>query len=133
MHGWPRTEDTIIELVAGDLTQKVIGVCIEVSRELGGGFLENVYLRSMMIALPQAGRQVAEQEPLKISFRGQVVGGYYPDLIGEGRLIVELKAVKMLRAEHESQLMHYLKATGMKIGLLVNFGRSKVEWKRMVH
>jgi GxxExxY protein len=121
-----------IHLLESELTEKVIGVCIDVSRELGGGFLESVYLKALIIALTQAGLKVVEQLPLKVMFRGQVVGDFYPDLLVEGRLIIELKAVKSLTSEHEAQLLNYLKATSIKVGLLVNFGRSKVDWKRFV-
>jgi GxxExxY protein len=124
--------DQKIELIEGDLTEKVIGVCIALSRELGSGFLESVYLKSLVIALTQAGLKVLEQQPLKVMFRGHLVGDFYPDLLVEDRLIIELKALKALTTEHEAQLINYLKATGIKVGLLVNFGRSKLEWKRLV-
>ena len=70
---------------------------------------------------------------LTVKFRGQVVGDFYPDLLVEDRLIIELKAVKSLMSEHEAQLINYLKATGLKVGLLMNFGKSKLEWKRLVY
>ncbi len=66
-------------------------------------------------------------------FRGLTVGEFYPDLLVENRVIIELKAVKLLTAEHHAQIINYLKATGIKVGLLMNFGRSKLEWKRFVH
>ena len=120
-------------LIDKDLTEKVIGMCIQVSRELGGGFLESVYVKALIIALTYIGLKVVEQSPLKVMFRGQVVGDFYPDLLVEDRLIIELKAVKSLTSEHEAQLINYLKATGIKVGLLVNFGRAKLEWKRLVY
>ncbi len=122
-----------MRLLEGELTEKVIGVCMEVSRELGGGFLESVYSKALMIALPEAGFRAVEQAPLKVTFRGRIVGEFYPDFLIENRLIVELKAVKSLGSEHEAQLINYLKGTGVKVGLLVNFGRSKLEWKRLVY
>ncbi len=121
------------QLLEGELTEKVIGVCMEVSRELGGGFLESVYSKALMIALPEAGLRTVEQAPLKVMFRGRIIGEFYPDLLIDDRLIVELKAVKTLSSEHEAQLINYLKGTGVKVGLLVNFGRPKLEWKRMVY
>jgi len=125
-----QTQTTLIDK---DLTEKVIGVCIQVSRELGGGFLESVYVKALIIALTYIVLKVVEQSPLKVMFRGQVVGDFYPDLLVEDRLIIELKAVKSLTSEHEAQLINYLKATGIKVGLLVNFGRAKLEWKRLVY
>lgn len=111
----------------------MIGGGIEVSRELGGGFLESVYSKALIIVLTQIGLKAAEQIPLKVKFRGQVVGDFYPDLLVEDRLIIELKAVKSLMSEHEAQVINYLKATGLKVGLLMNFGKSKLEWKRLVY
>ena len=69
---------------------------------------------------------------MKVKFRGQTVGDFYADLIINGQLILELKAVKAISLEHEAQLINYLKATGLKVGLIINFGRSKLEWKRLV-
>ncbi len=126
-------KQTRTTLIDKDLTEKVIGTCIQVSRELGGGFLESVYVKALIIALTHIGLKVLEQSPLKVMFRGQVVGDFYPDFLVEDRLIIELKAVKSLTSEHEAQLINYLKATGIKVGLLVNFGRSKLEWKRLVY
>ena len=83
--------------------------------------------------LTQKGLRAVEQVPLKVTFRGHTIGDFYPDLLVEDRLIIEIKAAKSLTAEHEAQLMNYLKATGIKVGLLVNFGRSKLEWKRLVY
>ena len=115
-----------------ELTEKVIGVCFEVSNELGSGFLESVYQKALCIALTQKGCIVEERVPLKVTFRGQAVGDFYADLIVNGQLILELKAAKAISPDHEAQLINYLKATGMKVGLLINFGRTKLEWKRFV-
>lgn len=122
-----------IKLVEKELTEKILGACIEVSRELGSGFLESVYLKALLIALKQIGLKVEEQKKLTVFFRGQVVGEFYSDLLVEDRVILELKSMKSLTSEHEAQLINYLKATGIKVGLLVNFGRSKLEWKRRVY
>lgn len=119
-------------LLLEDLTEKVIGVCFEVSNELGAGFLESVYQKSLVIALKQNGCAVEEQVPMKVKFRGQTVGDFYADLIIDGQLLLELKAVKAISPEHEAQLINYLKATGLKVGLIINFGRTKLEWKRLV-
>ena len=105
-HGWPQMNDKKIHLLESELTEKVIGVCIDVSRELGGGFLESVYLEALIIALTQAGLKVVEQLPLKVMFRGQVVGDFYPVLLVEGRLIIELKAVKSLTSESVAIRVH---------------------------
>jgi GxxExxY protein len=121
-----------VDLIDKELTEKIIGICFEVSNELGAGFLENIYLKALIIALTANGLKAEEEVPLKVTFRGQVVGYFYTDILVENRLILELKAVKSLTSEHEAQLINYLKATGLKVGLLVNFGKSRLEWKRMV-
>lgn len=122
-----------MRLLEEDLTEKVIGICFEVANELGGGFLESVYQKSLVIAFQEKGLQAEEQVPLKVKFRGNIVGDFYADILVESKLILELKSVKALTTEHEAQLLNYLKATGIKVGLLVNFGRAKLEWKRMVY
>jgi GxxExxY protein len=121
-----------VELIDKELTEKIIGICFEVSNELGAGFLENVYLKALIIALTASGLKAEEEVPLKVTFRGKVVGIFYTDILVENRLILELKAVKSLTGEHEAQLINYLKATGLKVGLLVNFGKTRLEWKRLV-
>jgi GxxExxY protein len=82
--------------------------------------------------LTASGLKAEEEVPLKVTFRGRVVGYFYTDILVENRLILALKAVKSLTSEHEAQLINYLKATGLKVGLLINFGKSRLEWKRMV-
>ena len=119
-------------LINEELTEKIIGVCFEVINELGSGFLESVYHKALVLALMQAGLMVQAQAPLKVVFRGQVVGEFVADIIVEKQIVLELKSGKALSAEHEAQLLNYLKATGMKVGLLLNFGRPKLEWKRLV-
>ena len=71
--------------------------------------------------------------PLQVKFRNRIIGDFFPDVLVEDKVIIEIKAAKSLTTEHEAQLMNYLKATGVKVGLLVNFGRSKLEWKRLVY
>ncbi len=83
-----------MSLLYEDLTEQVIGVCIEVSNELGTGFLESVYQKALVIALSQKGFVVEEQIPLKVKFRGQVVGEFYPDILINDKLILELKSVQ---------------------------------------
>ena len=121
-----------MELMEKELTEKIIGVCFEVQNELGCGFLEAVYQKALLIALRDAGIEAKAEVPLKVMFRGEEVGDYYADIFVEGRVILELKAVKALASEHEAQLLNYLKATGIRVGLLINFGRPRLEWKRRV-
>jgi GxxExxY protein len=118
-------------LLYEDLSAKVIAACFEVINELGSGFLESVYEKALLIALRQRGIEARSQAPLKVTFRGETVGEFYADILVENRLIIELKTVRALVPEHQAQLINYLKATGVKVGLLVNFGNSKLEYKRL--
>ncbi len=114
-----------------ELTGKILGACFEVSKELGSGFLESVYEKGLFVALCEKGLQVVEQAPLKVTFRGIIVGDFYADLLVESKVIVELKAVSALGPQHQAQVINYLKATGIEIGLLVNFGRPRLEYRRL--
>lgn len=114
-----------------ELTDKIIGVFYEVYNELGHGFLEAVYEQAMAIALSEACLRVDRQFPLKVTFRGQVIGDYRADLIAEGAVILELKAGSGIDPTHEAQLLHYLRATEIEVGLLLNFG-PKPQFKRFV-
>ena len=113
------------------LTGKILEASFEVIRELGDGFLEGVYQNALLIALRQKGIKAEARVPLLVRFRGEVVGEYYADLLVDGKVIVELKAVKALAPEHQAQLINYLKATGIEVGLLINFGRPKLEYRRL--
>jgi len=114
-----------------DITEKILSSCFNVIHELGAGFIESVYQKSLLIALREEGLEVREQVPLAVYFRGQCVGEFFADIIVEDKVIVELKAIKSLLPEHQAQLINYLKATGMTVGLLVNFGNAKLEYKRL--
>ncbi len=111
------------------LTERIIGSAYAVHKALGPGFLEKVYENALRIELDEAGLAVEQQRPVPVCYRGQVVGDFYADLIVEGKVIVELKAVGSVAKEHEVQLVNYLTATGIDDGLLINFG-SSVDVKR---
>jgi GxxExxY protein len=119
------------ELQYGRITENIIGCAFEVINELGAGFLESVYERALAIALSDKGLKVQCQYPAQVYFRNRVVGNYYADLLIEGKVVVELKAVKALIPEHQAQVINYLKATGLEVALLVNFGNPKLEFKRL--
>lgn len=112
------------------ITEQIIGAAYEVWNELGFGFLESVYERSLVIALRDRGLATQTQLPIGVSFRGESVGEYVGDLLVERVVLVELKSAKQLAAAHEVQLVNYLSATGLDIGLLINFGPSGVDVKR---
>ena len=94
-------------------TGTILKCCFEVSNELGAGFLESVYEKALLVALAQKGLKVASQVPLKVKFRGVVVGDYFADLIVEDQVLVELKAVSRILQEHKAQVINYLSATGL--------------------
>lgn len=113
-----------------EITEAVIGCAFEVIKELGPGFLESVYEKALLLALHQKGLTAVAQYPLKVSFRGENVGEFFADILVEQKVLVELKAIKMLAPEHQAQLINYLHASGIDVGLLINFGNSKLEIKR---
>jgi GxxExxY protein len=112
-----------------DVTKMVIGCAYKVHNTLGPGFLERVYENALRIELEKLGMRVKQQEPINVSYEGQVVREYYADLWIEECLVVELKAVQTLVTQHEVQLVNYLAATNIDSGLLLNFGPS-VQVKR---
>ena len=114
-----------------DLTGQIIGASHTVHNELGHGFLEKVYQNALMIELRDLGLIVEKESPIKVKYKGHIVGDYFADLLVENKLIVEIKAVKQLTEVHEVQLVNYLKATGIEVGLLINFSKS-VEVRRRV-
>ena len=119
-------------MLHSDLTRIIIGCAFDVLNELGPGFLESVYEKAMAIAVSEAGLRVRTQAPIEVLFRGQVVGEFYADLLIDDKVIVELKAVPSpLAPIHEAQLINYLNATGVQVGLLMNFGQPKLQYRRL--
>lgn len=114
-----------------DVTEKILGVFFEVYNELGGGFLESVYHEALRIALEQAGLRVVSQVSVPVHFRGEVVGNFRADLIVSDCVLLELKAVSAFDREHEGQILHYLRATSLEVGLLLNFG-PRPQFKRFI-
>ena len=112
------------------ITKSVIGCAFEVINELGAGFLKSVYEDALLLALRQKDLSAKSQYPVKVMFRGECVGDFYVDIFVEDKVIVELKAVKTILPEHQAQIINYLNATGIEVGLLINFGNSKLEYKR---
>jgi len=115
-----------------DITYKINGAIYEVNRVLGPGFLEKVYENALLIELHERGLKTENQVPIEVQYKAANVGEYIADLLVENKVIVELKTVENLTKLHEAQLLNYLKATGVKVGLLVNFQNKKAQIKRMV-
>ena len=116
-----------------ELTYQINGAVFEVNRVLGGDFLEKVYEKALLIELNIRGINAASQVPLKVSYKENIVGDYVADILVENQVILELKTVDEIQRIHEAQLINYLKATGLKIGLIVNFKRPRAEIKRLVY
>ena len=105
-----------------DVTEAIIGAFFEVYNSFGYGFLEKVYENALCVEFKQRGLSFVQQLPINVEYRGQVVGEYFADLVVEGAVIVEVKAVRSLAVEHGAQLLNYLKATDCEVGLILNFG-----------
>ena len=105
-----------------ELTEKIINIFYRVYNKLGYGFLEKVYENAMMIELKKEGILSVSQSPIKVFYEGEVIGEYYADILVDNKVIVEIKAAKQLVEENEAQLLNYLKATDIEVGLLLNFG-----------
>jgi GxxExxY protein len=115
-----------------EITYQINGAVFEVNKVLGPGFLEKVYQNALIVELQTRGLKAESQVPIKVFYKDDVVGEYIADIIVEDKVIVELKTAEKIDKMHEAQLLNYLKATGIQIGLLVNFKHSKADIKRMV-
>jgi GxxExxY protein len=113
------------------VTEKIIGCAYRVSNSLGIGFVEKVYENALAHEMKTAGLTVIQQAPIKVNYEGVVVGDFFADLLVEDAVLVELKAVSMLVDEHVAQSLNYLRASGLEICLLINFGTTKVQLKRL--
>jgi GxxExxY protein len=120
------------EFLHGEITRQIIGAAFEVWKVLGYGFLEKVYENALAEELRRRGLRIEQQFPIDVYYKGVLVGQYTADLLVEGKVIVEIKAEKVYNPQHEAQLLNYLKATGSKVGLILNFGEQKCEHKRLV-
>lgn len=115
-----------------ELTREIIAAAYEVHRELGWGFLEKVYENALVMELTCRGLKVRPQAEIEVHYKGDTAGVYYADLLVNNAVICEIKAIEAINTAHQAQLLNYLKATGVKVGLLLNFGRKRVDVKRMV-
>jgi len=112
------------------LTARVIGLAIDIHKELGSGFIESIYHRALEIELAEAGLPFVSEAPLAVKYKGHVLGTFAADLIIENRLLVELKALEALPLISEVQVVNYLKATKIEVGLILNFGTAPLQIKR---
>ncbi|MBC8318216.1 MAG: GxxExxY protein [Desulfobulbaceae bacterium] len=119
-------------LVEKELVYQISGCVFAVYKELGHGFLEKVYEKALRIELERQGFTVEVQKPIQVMYKGEVVGDYLADIVVTNKIIIELKAQSNLHKAHETQIINYLKATGIEVGLLVNFAYPKATIKRYV-
>jgi GxxExxY protein len=118
---------------ADRIIEVVIGAAYEVSNELGCGFLEKVYERAILREIASRGLSARSQVLFTVAYKGQTVGEYVADMVVADEVVVELKCVDQFCPEHTAQCINYLKASGLRFALLINFQHPKVKWKRIVY
>jgi GxxExxY protein len=131
MQGIDNMQNNKYDAAHADLTGKIIQCAFEVQNTLGCGFLEKVYENAMMVAVREQGLDAMQQVPLRVHFRDVLVGDYIADMIVDRTVLVEIKATELNPPIHVAQLLNYLKATGLKVGLLLNFGKPRVYYRRL--
>jgi GxxExxY protein len=125
-------EEHPVHLLHRDVTEKIIGAAFEVHQQLGYGFLERIYQRAMQVELLRRDCTAEIERRIQVSYKGIIVGDYDADLLVNDCVVVEIKVAPQYDSRDEAQLLNELKAIGLKVGLLLNFGRTKVEYKRLV-
>ena len=115
-----------------ELTYQINGAVYEVNKVLGSGFLEKVYENALVVELRKRGLRAEQQLSIRVNYKDEVVGDYWADIVVERQVILEIKAIESLSRVHEAQLLNYLKATGYRIGLLINFTHPKAVIKRFI-
>ena len=131
LHGWTRMKIDI-EPTLEALSEKIIGGAFAVSTTLGHGFLEAVYRNALSIELAMCGLKVQKEKSFLIHYRGEKIGSYIADLVVNECIVVELKVAEALAAQHTAQVLNYLKVSRLPVGLLLNFGRARLEVKRVL-
>jgi len=121
------------EILYKDLTFKIIGCAMSVHTELGFGFLEKIYENATMISLKEQGIPAEQQISINVNYHGKTIGDFIADILVDKKVILELKSVELLHDVHRAQLLNYLKATGIRVGLLINFGKEKLEYERFIY
>ena len=121
------------KIIFRDLSYKVVGLAMEVHRKLGYGFLEKVYENALMILFRREAIQARQQVPIRVYFEGQDVGYYLADILAANKIVLEMKAVEGLIDAHRAQTLNYLRATGLRLAVLLNFGTEKLQYERLVN
>ncbi|CAN5272145.1 GxxExxY protein [soil metagenome] len=131
-HGLEAEEVHPVHLLHRDVTEEIIGAAFEVHQQLGYGFLERVYQRALQVELLRRGATAEIEKRIQVHYKGVVVGDYEADLVVNDCVVVEIKIAPEYDKRDEAQLLNELKATDQKVGLLLNFGRTKVVYKRLI-
>ena len=120
------------DIIYKELSYKIVGLAMEVHNKLGFGFLEKVYENALMVLLEKNGVPAQQQAPITVYFEGKVVGDYYADILVDNKIILELKAIDKIADVHRVQVLNYLRATGIKLAMILNFAKSSFEYERFV-
>jgi GxxExxY protein len=115
-----------------DLSYKIVGLAMEAHTELGPGFLEKVYENALMVLFEENRIRARQQFPIAVQFHGRIVGDYFADILVENSIILELKSQDRIAEIHKAQTLNYLKATQFKLAILINFGKHRLEYERLV-
>jgi len=115
-----------------DLSYKIVGFAMRVHSKLGYGFLEKVYENALMVLFRREGIEAKQQAPITVYFEEEVVGNYYADILVEDKVILEIKSVENIIDAHIAQTLNYLKATGLRLAIILNFSKEKLEYKRII-
>ena len=127
-----RTAPNSANIIYRDLSYQIMGAIFEVHKELGPGFVESVYEKALLLELTSRGMKVDVEKVFALTYKGKKVGTHRLDLIVEDKIVIELKTVERFAAHHTAQLLSYLKASGHRLGILVNFSKAKIEFRRVV-
>jgi len=120
------------DLIYKEFSYKIIGIAMKVHTELGNGFLEKVYENALMVLFNKENLKVEQQKFLKIEYYGINIGNYIADIVVEDKIIIELKTVEKITDVHIAQVINYLKITNKKLGIILNFKNSKLEYRRVI-
>jgi len=122
----------MVELLEKDQVYKIVGCAMLVHKEIGHGFREKTYERGLCVEFNHQFISHKIQSKYPVSYRGEIIDDYIPDMIVENKVIIENKTVETINDEHRGQLLNYLRITGIKVGLIINFKHSKLQWERLV-
>lgn len=120
------------DIIHKELAYEVVGLGMEVHRKMGIGFLEKIYENALMVLLKKNGIAAQQQSSIKVNFEGEIVGDYCADILVDEKIILELKVAEKITDIHRAQVLNYLRATGLRLGIIFNFGKKGFEYERLV-